>query len=158
MTLFVDPLISRCRLLAPSPSMVSQQRPPLPQPFDAVRSLEARTVTVVSSSSSVGRTSMLNAAVVVLLRVNLGVAPLVHLEGIFGISVVSLRATLSPLLSHFLRAAARLSTFVGRPWSPGCCDNLRTCEVRGINHFPVFDWGLGSLSRQCGGWLAQRPS
>lgn len=44
----------------------------------------------------------------------------------------------------FFRAAARLSTFVGRPWSPRCCDNLRTCEVRGINHIsPFFDWGLG---------------
>ena len=72
------------------------------------------------------------------------VATLVHLWRHFWNISCSLQATLLPLLSHFLGTAARLSTFVGRPWSPRCCDNLRTCEVRGINHIsPFFDWGLG---------------
>ena len=144
---FVDPLISRCRLCLAFVVVVTlggesaAAAAPLPPPSSLRCALASscsghRQLIVGLGEHYRERVQQLGELGAARNRssVNLGVAPLVHLEGIFGISVVSLRATLSPLLSHFLEAAARLSTFVGHPPRSRCCDNLRTCEVRGINH------------------------
>lgn len=37
----------------------------------------------------------------------------------------------------------------GHPGRPGCCDNLRTCELRRINHFSVSIWDQSLVNLLC---------